>query len=591
MTFRTIAPFLLLLATACTTSPDADPAPGPAEGYRVALTAARSATRTALDEDGRTARWSPDDRIALWAHDGASYVLSAQTFGLYAYRGVYSAADFSSTLSSPMPAGSYRYHAVYPVPASVSGTQVTYRLPATQHGTYDGACDIMHAATSGPALDENPHESMSLDFRHLCHAVRIEIPAGRNLLGRPVKRLEITFPRPVAGDLTFDAASPSPEPVLANGTRTLVLDLPGTGMTDAEGVYAWAFIAPGPIDGDIVFRAYDSRGYQTGTIAAPLARTLEAGHTTPVSLTVPAPRPLTYLDFTEAANHLGEALTRIRLTAPDALFVRPFGAEDATEFTASRNADGQFRVPVYADTHPAAALENRTLTIDYESQHALLEGRTVVLPHTLRAEAANTVSMTVPYLFEEDFGGVNGSEHNVEAGGASTSASNSATGLGFMGLTDAWSGQRIGSQSGRAVKISSVRGLRQWRGRMTAPPLSGLKADAGEVAVTVEFYIDGYQSKGSTCTCTFGFSDDDANTNLTYDDGLTTRTADFTPPTDGGYDRIATRLSYTTLPGQVNADSRPSWLIDYGSGGGAFDYRTYYLFIDNIRISLGKEIK
>ncbi len=96
--------------------------------------------------------------------------------------------------------------------------------------------------------------------------------------------------------------------------------------------------------------------------------------------------------------------------------------------------------------------------------------------------------MTVPYLFEEDFGGVNGSEHNVEAGGASTSASNSATGLGFMGLTDAWSGQRIGSQSGRAVKISSVRGLRQWRGRMTAPPLSGLKADAGEVAVTVEFY-------------------------------------------------------------------------------------------------------
>lgn len=214
-----------------------------------------------------------------------------------------------------------------------------------------------------------------------------------------------------------------------------------------------------------------------------------------------------------------------------------------------------------------------------------------MLPHTLRAEAANTVSMTVPYLFEEDFGGVNGSEHNVEAGGASTSASNSATGLGFMGLTDAWSGQRIGSQSGRAVKISSVRGLRQWRGRMTAPPLSGLKADAGEVAVTVEFYIDGYQSKGSTCTCTFGFSDDDANTNLTYDDGLTTRTADFTPPTDGGYDRIATRLSYTTLPGQVNAASRPSWLIDYGSGGGAFDYRTYYLFIDNIRISLGKEIK
>ena len=30
--------------------------------------------------------------------------------------------------------------------------------------------------------------------------------------------------------------------------------------------------------------------------------------------------------------------------ASRALFGRPFGAEDATEFTASRNADGQFRV-------------------------------------------------------------------------------------------------------------------------------------------------------------------------------------------------------------------------------------------------------
>ncbi len=105
--------------------------------------------------------------------------------------------------------------------------------------------------------------------------------------------------------------------------------------------------------------AYDSRGYQTGTIAAPSRARSKRATRRHVSLTVPAPRPRPTLPrlSPEAANHLGEALTRIRPDGPDALFVQPFGAEDATEFTASRNADGQFRVPVYADTHPAAALE------------------------------------------------------------------------------------------------------------------------------------------------------------------------------------------------------------------------------------------
>ena len=41
--------------------------------------------------------------------------------------------------------------------------------------------------------------SHALRFRHKCHALRIEVPAGRNIWGEPITRLVIDFPTEVVG--------------------------------------------------------------------------------------------------------------------------------------------------------------------------------------------------------------------------------------------------------------------------------------------------------------------------------------------------------------------------------------------------------
>lgn len=404
------AAFLFLLAASCTATDEAASCGASAGGCsEVVIGASRLAdTRTSLDPDGHTTRWAAGDRIAVWARDDAGFALDAQTFALHTFKSEYGAANFSATIG-PMPEGTYTYYAVYPLPARHSGTEVSFTLPAVQSGNYDGAADIMVAApTAGPALEQDPQEELTLAFRHLCHAVRIEIPSGRNRLGTPVKRLEIVFPTAVAGTLTFDAARPDSTPVLTDGTNTVAIDFPDEGLTDAAGAYAWIFIAPTDIEGEVAFRAYDSSGYQAAAVRTSVSKRFEAGHTTPIALTVPEARPLTWLDFTVATNNLGEELTQIRIEADEELFAVPFAAENAEALAVAADAEGRFRAAVYADAVPASTLGGRSLGIDYESENALLRGHTVALPADIADGGEANVPMNVPYLFEEDFSGVTG---------------------------------------------------------------------------------------------------------------------------------------------------------------------------------------
>ena len=116
-----------------------------------------------------------------------------------------------------MPAGTYTYTAVSPVPESVSGTQVSYQIPAKQTGRYEGKWDILAAdpltADALPLFEQSNQmletpPSHALRFRHKCHALRIEVPAGRNIWGEPITRLVIDFPTEVVGTVSFDAADP-----------------------------------------------------------------------------------------------------------------------------------------------------------------------------------------------------------------------------------------------------------------------------------------------------------------------------------------------------------------------------------------------
>ena len=147
---RILLPVLaLLLIGACSRNEEIEQPTSPSGGVEVAILCDNTkepqvyslpdGTRTWIDDnDWASTRWDKNDKIALWATaDGSNYTLNAQNFSLAYFTPSYSTAVFNSTVAD-MPAGTYTYTAVSPVPESVSGTQVSYRIPAEQTGRYEG---------------------------------------------------------------------------------------------------------------------------------------------------------------------------------------------------------------------------------------------------------------------------------------------------------------------------------------------------------------------------------------------------------------------------------------------------------------------
>lgn len=282
-------PFITLAAAAAIACSCSDKAAAPeSDGVQQVCISASAHTRTFLEEDGRTTRWMPGDRIALWACSSAGFVLTAEPFSLWHYGEGFPTAFFTAGID-PLPAGTYTYYAAYPVPASVSGSSVAYDLPAVQSGSADASCAVMLARpVEGAALEAGRNPDFGLSFIHRTHILKITVPESKNLLGAPVERLEIDFPTPVAGRLTLDAARPDAAPVLSDGgTSTLTLDFP---LPVDAGDTFWAVIAPGDMSGgQIVFRAY-SASARSAAISTP-GKEFLPGHTTPVRLTIPAAEP------------------------------------------------------------------------------------------------------------------------------------------------------------------------------------------------------------------------------------------------------------------------------------------------------------
>lgn len=148
-------------------------------------------TRTALGDDGVTTEWIKDDRIALWAFsDSGSAVFEREPFTFWSNKTDNRGAFFVGSIPA-MPTGTYRYYAAYPYPESVSGSRVTYEIPAEQDGSWRGELDIMLASASAPELvPADPDRlddvnELALGFSHKIHALKVTVPGGRNLFGRP----------------------------------------------------------------------------------------------------------------------------------------------------------------------------------------------------------------------------------------------------------------------------------------------------------------------------------------------------------------------------------------------------------------------
>lgn len=447
------------------------------------------------------------DKIRVWAKNSAGdySALNGVEFWLKSYNYDYNTADFTNaptTRVEKMPSGTYTYYGLYPSPEAVSGTTATFTLPTTQSGEYDGSLDWMWATATGAELIYRPEMNSNstlppqphLDFQHLLHLMRISVP--ENLLGRDVKRLEITFPQAVVGgtatvnvetgEITWDGQQ----------SNKLTIDLADENLLNVGG-YVWVHIKPGALNGEISFQAYDDYGVPTQALSTTIDKTLSAGHITPVNLTIPRSKydDVTYIEIEETANNLGEAWNTMTLSGHT--FVKPFTLDTTNSNVVTPNDAKKYKVAIVA---AASSLQNGAIAASYDSPNAIVSN-SIKLPQTISNNLAE-VDNQVPYLLFEDFSRIVNEEESYGNNSYSSGDERDQPGKSLSQLPG-WNAARFW------VKPSAMRINVRYQvtafwasthyGRLDCPRLSGLKSGKS-VNLILRFDAGAYHHKSSSIT-------------------------------------------------------------------------------------------
>lgn len=540
-------------------------------------------TRTWIDDnDWASTRWDKNDKITLWATaDGSNYTLNAQSFSLAYFTPSYSSAVFSSTVAD-MPTGTYTYAAVSPAPESVNGTQVTYQIPTQQTGRYEGKWDILAAGpltADALPLFEQSHQmidtppSHALRFHHKCHALRIEVPAGRNNWGQPITKLVVDFPTEVAGTVSFDAANPTAAMSLANGVKSITLDL-ATPLTDEAENYAWVFINPTTMNGDISFTAYTADGYRSHTLSVPVTnREMTAGHITPITLTIPTELPVSYVDFsvTGDSSNLGEDPYNLIVKAPEGMTFR----DGATEQTFALDESNKYTVAFYGDLY-GDLLAQKPLQVCFETENTIVPQNVNIASFT--PEGHLPVTVKIPYLFFEDFSQIASFNAKADNGIGNPDAVN----LSQYGLVG-WYGARAEGSAGLAIRIRNYSNAAYYPARIDSPPLADIKA-GHTIKVKVTFNADANGRKPGNLRCLVGTSNGDGKFQGNTAIPNQIASLQIAENTQASFTEIKGEYSFT-IDNTTNATcmawqySRESYFIN-------IDYTN--LWLDNIRVTIIK---
>lgn len=541
-------------------------------------------SRTALGDDGISVRWSPGDRITLWALDaGGAASFEAQPFELRHYDATYDEARFTGTVPA-MAQGSYTYCAVSPQPATYDGTRVTYEIPAEQNGTFDGSLDVMVAepVADAPALVEGLNSNLSLRFRHKIHLLRIRIPG--NQLGEPVTRLTLKFPVSVAGTMSLDITDAEATPTI-NGSNqiTLRFDQPKD-----VGDVVYAAIAPVALEeSDLIEITATGELYESETRTMP-GKDFQAGHITPIAYTVPgAGGPVgTIIRFSlkdTGVNTLGEAVEKLWFAA-DGITLDE--GSEAKPFTVNDKGEYELVFPNDSDI-PARLQQAGALTVYYDSEHATVSKSCTL--GTLTIPGVNHITLpNVPYLFEEDFSGA--SNHDY---------SNSTDELSGIGLPG-WGASRYEVQSGRAACYmyvgTNTSSIDNRRGRLDTPFLP-LKEGAS-VSIKVSYNIgapivSGTLSSQWSVTCEFGTQVGTEGA-ISGDTDMTQVVERFTPADGGDFTNPLPQSKTDILLTGATSATRLTWrAADYQKvSGGWFSTITakyFYIYIDDIKVSIANQ--
>lgn len=484
----------------------------------VGLYAGGTSTRTHMLPNGLSAEWSAGDELAVWARNSAGdYVFSNQTFhtyGIDCQRGF-----FTSTLAEAMPEGTYTYYCTYPVPVSVSGTSVTFNLPAQQDGKVRGGADIMiadpvqHGALTAVPEPED-HSGMQMHMNRMMHQFRFYIPAENTVIGdEKLTQIMLTFPSDVAGKVTLDMTDLTVEPQLTESTASmkLVLDQP-LGISASEPQYACLAIAPRQFaEGEVLqLKAYTDEKIAFFDPIDLCARNFQAGHSTPVKLNVREMVDFAgMLVFTVSENNLGEDPNVITLTAPAGCNFGDGGTNVYRYEPGRKIKVGEkivFRFEEDVDAY--MAFSGQPISVTYDSDNALMS-ETVTMP-SITQHGKTEAALTVPYLLFEDFSCVyaEGESYGNNSYSSSEREQPGSSLDGCMSHTG-WNAARYWTQ-GNSIRINtryqcvsvSLLGYKltyasSHHGRLDTPQLSGLKPGK-TVDLRMTFDAGGYLHEDSS---------------------------------------------------------------------------------------------
>lgn len=559
------AALLTAAAVSCHDGDGLTPGTEPSREIEVSISA--PATRTALLEDGLTARWVRGDRIALWAYTNGTAAFANAPFTLWYPREAPEQGLFTGMVGA-MTAGTYDYYASYPTPEATDGTKVTYTIPAVQDGTWNGNLDIMLAATQGTELKEEILNEITLQFHHKVHALKITIPEGRNLLGRPIEKLRIEFPQAVAGRMTWDLANPAAAPETAATENAITLDF-ATPVN--EGDTFWVFVAPADLTGgEVRFVATDGVEY-SWPLSAWNFRDCAEGRMTPVRLTIDERRPQQTYKLTVDPARLGEPVTEInRLTMPEG-YEFPNIELSTTTRTITPNNDGTFSVRTFIDQ--AAALTagmQASMTVGSENTEGV-SGKGC----EVRDVTADGCTITAPYLFFEDFSEI----LSFDAGANNGIGNPTAANLAPYNLPG-WYGARAQGEAGKSVRIRiNSNGLIYYPARIDSCPIGCIK-QGRSVNVKVTFNADAFNKSPSNMRCKVGTSNGGGgfagNTS-----NNTVATLQIAENASSGFDNIVGEYDFTVSG--CTAQTCLSW--NYTKNNGSVSGYTS-MFMDNIRVTI-----
>jgi len=575
----TLLTLITLLAVSCDSFEGIDSPAYSKEKVRVSIKSGSPSSRTSVAENGLSTIWSDNDQIAVWANNGTSNVLNAQPFKLYYSIGSF--AEFTTDIT-PMGDADYTYYSVHPVPASVSGTTATFPIEQVQQGSFDGTNDILVAYPATGGALENEQTEVSLTYKHKMHTLRMFVPDDVEGMGEPIRRVDITFPTQVVGNVSVDYTSATTPATLANGSEVVSIEIPEglSASSDQARKYAYAIVFPATMnESDQITFTVRSDNYRS--VQSFGARTLSEGGSTPVRLTC-SPDNRTILRFTIGENFLGEKPIKVTFTAAIGEAV----ADCATTFDKYGYYD--------LDVTDLEGLAGQPITVTYESENAIVS-QALTLPN-YAAGRVTDITLTVPYLLYEDFSTVgNISSNDGYTGGFSTGTKD---GVSFL---NGWSGGRVGASAGTAIRIACRRETSaDYPARVDTAPLSGLKAGANvSVSWTFDYSMDRqeggvaismpllgqYVYLGSTTTQ----GAIESGTNF-YTSGIGGQDGSFPVnfylnEVGGSYTTISNTYNYVMA--NCGSTTRLTWLTTNEHKAGTTN-GTYWLYIDNVKVSIVK---